>query len=195
MSWGRVSAFPLPPLAQAAPPPGRFPPAESWNPFNPETNVDTPPNDTPNDALTSDSAGGDAGPNVGDTNNGDNTGDTGGGDTGGDTGGDNSTGDPTALTGAALVATLDKDGLEEFARVEFKRELDKRKRLDTLRAEVLALVNGETQRTEAVQAAAEADASRERTPLKCRSKTTGLEWDWHPLYAKNGDLEVTEWAD
>ena len=102
------------------------------------------------------------------------------------------------LEGAALIDTLDKDGLELYARTEFNRELDKRKRIDTLRAEVKALLDGSTQKREAAEAkeAAKVEARASSTPVKARHKTlknpaTGEYWEfeWNPLYAGNADLE------
>ena len=102
------------------------------------------------------------------------------------------------LTGHALIDTLDKDGLEEYARAEFNREIDKRKRIDTLREEVKALFDGTTQKAEEAEAKeiAKAEARATGTPIKARHKflknpATGEPWefDWNPLYAKNADLE------
>lgn len=100
---------------------------------------------------------------------------------------------PEALTGAALVATLDKDELEAYARDNFGRELDKRKKVETLRAEVLALISGETQAAEKVEAVAAEKAANPGTPKTVRHKLNGYEFPWNPLYAKNSDLEIIEW--
>ena len=98
----------------------------------------------------------------------------------------------------ALVAEMDKDQLEAFARDRFQRELDKRRKLPALRDEVLALLDGSTQRDEAKAAAASQRAERRAssTPVRARHKTlrdkkTGelFEFEWNPLYARNADLE------
>lgn len=104
-----------------------------------------------------------------------------------------------ALSGAALIDTLDKDGLAEFMAAEFPgRALDMRKRLDTLRAEAKALLDGSTQKAEAAEAAevAKVEARAASTPVKARHKfltnpATGEPWEfkWTAAYAKNADLE------
>jgi hypothetical protein len=103
------------------------------------------------------------------------------------------------LTGAALVDTLDKDGLAAYVAAEFPgRSLDLRRRIDVLREEVKQLLTGQTQKAEATEAAeaAKAEARAATTPVRARHKTmvnpaTGepWEWAWSPLFAKNADLE------
>jgi hypothetical protein len=94
-----------------------------------------------------------------------------------------------------LDACQDKDVLEAYARVRFGREIDKRKRLETLKAEVRSLIDGTTQRVEAEEAAAEHRATNPGTPKTVRHKGNGFTFPWNPLYAKNADLEVIEWED
>jgi hypothetical protein len=96
-----------------------------------------------------------------------------------------------------LIDSMDKDALEQFARDNFEREIDKRKKIDTLRAEVRALIDGSTQRVEAATEAAALAALTPRTPLRCRHKTlrdpaTGDLWEfeWNPLFEGNPDLEI-----
>lgn len=104
----------------------------------------------------------------------------------------------TPLTGAALIDTLDKDQLDAFVTEKFGRTIDKRKRIETIRAEVKALLDGTTQRDEAKTAAAEADEVRRATttPVRARHKylkntATGEHWEfpWSDHFKKNADLE------
>lgn len=105
------------------------------------------------------------------------------------------------LTGEALIDTLDKDQLEDFARREFGREIDKRKRIDTLRDEVKALFSGHTQRVEAAAEAEAVAALTPRTPARCRHKSLKdkdgnlFEFEWNPLFEGNPDLEVIAYAE
>lgn len=96
------------------------------------------------------------------------------------------------------IDAMDKDQLEAFAREKFGRELDKRKRLETLRKEVHALLDGSTQKQEvaAKQEEAKAAARAAGTPAFVRHRTlknpeTGEPWvfEWNPLYEGNADLE------
>jgi hypothetical protein len=105
---------------------------------------------------------------------------------------------PVALEGHALIDTLDKDGLEAFARANFSREIDKRKKLPTLREEVKRLYDGSTQREEAEVAAVEAEVERRAvtTPTHARHRdlidpATGENWvfEWNAHYEGNADLE------
>ena len=106
---------------------------------------------------------------------------------------------PVLLTGHALIDTMDKDALEEYARETFNRELDKRRKLPALRDEVKALFDGTTQRAEAAAVVAAVDALRPRTPTRCRHRVlcdengNPFEFEWNPLFEGNADLEVIEW--
>lgn len=99
------------------------------------------------------------------------------------------------LTGEELIMTLDKDALEMYARDNFGRELDKRKKIETLQAEVIALERGETQKAEAEEAdlKAELDRRNNGTPSKVRHKFNGRVYDWNKSFKGNADLEVIEW--
>jgi len=101
------------------------------------------------------------------------------------------------LEGIDLLMTFNKDQLEDYARKHFGRELDKRKKLETLRAEVISLYNGDTQRREAREAEAKALAERraKAKPKLVRHKVNGTIWEWNPNFEGNHMLEVIEWED
>jgi hypothetical protein len=104
----------------------------------------------------------------------------------------------TTLTGADLIQTLDKDGLEAYARQHFQRELDKRKKHSTLVDEVLALHHGTTQAKEKVAAAAEVAAERRANaqPKRVRHKLFPERvYPWNPQFKGNTSLEVIEWKE
>ena len=99
---------------------------------------------------------------------------------------------------ALTIEEMDKDQLEAYARENFGRELDKRKRLPALQAEVRALLDGSTQRAEAAeQTAVEAAIARASSqPILARHRILKnpetdefWEFEWNPLYEGNADLE------
>jgi len=94
------------------------------------------------------------------------------------------------------IDSADKDDLEAFARtLTPPRELDKRKKLETLRAEVLAAADGSLVRHEKAEAAKVQEVlyRQTATPKRVRHRSNGFEFDWHPLFKGNADLEVIEW--
>ena len=98
-----------------------------------------------------------------------------------------------ALSGVELINSLDKDGLELYARANFGRELDKRRKLEVLREEVKLLETGDTQRAERAEAKAKAKAENPGTPKTVRHVGNGRTFQWNPQYAGNADLEIIEW--
>ena len=85
------------------------------------------------------------------------------------------------------IEDMNKDELEAFARKEYGHELDKRRRLDDLIEHVKALASRKDKPVH------EKPLS-ERTPKRVRHLTTGMEWEWNPLYKGNQDLEIIEWS-
>lgn len=83
--------------------------------------------------------------------------------------------------------SMNKDELEAYALVHFGINLDKRKRLEDLQAQV---AHYESKKMTVKKTA---EISGERVPKFVRNIHTNVVWPWNPLYKGNADLEVIEW--
>lgn len=88
------------------------------------------------------------------------------------------------------MAYRTKDELAKIAKEQFGVELDLTKKHDVLSAEVEALELGQASGSVEDE---EPEVAVDRKPKTLRHKRTGKRFPYHPIFAKNGDLEVVEW--
>jgi hypothetical protein len=81
---------------------------------------------------------------------------------------------------------MTKDELEKYAKDRFGVEIDKRRRIDDIVAQVESLEKNKGK-------PAEPDKPAARAPKLVRNLFTGVVWPWNPIYKGNADLEVVEW--